>query len=83
MKKFRCTSAAAYKNTIIPKLKQIMDLLGVDKRRLRLKWISASEGAVFAEEIRSYVEVLRELGNNPLKEGLDEPVDAHPLEKRR
>ena len=62
---------------------EILDLLGVDKRRLRLKWISASEGAVFAEEIRSYVEVLRELGNNPLKEGLDEPVDAHPLEKRR
>ena len=45
---------------------EILDLLGVDKRRLRLKWISASEGAVFAEEIRSYVEVLRELGNNPL-----------------
>ena len=49
---------------------EILSLLGVDKRRLRLKWISASEGAVFAEEIRSYVKVLRELGENTLKESV-------------
>jgi coenzyme F420-reducing hydrogenase delta subunit len=52
----------------------------VDKRRLRLKWISASEGAVFAEEIRSYVQVLGELGDNTLKKGKDETVGVHPLE---
>ena len=34
----------------------------VDERRLQLKWISASEGAAFAEEIRFFVELLKELG---------------------
>jgi coenzyme F420-reducing hydrogenase delta subunit len=37
-------------------------LLGIDERRLRLKWISASEGAAFAEEIRSFDRELTELG---------------------
>jgi coenzyme F420-reducing hydrogenase delta subunit len=44
----------------------LLRLLGIDERRLRLKWISASEGAAFAEEIRSFVELLKELGENPL-----------------
>jgi coenzyme F420-reducing hydrogenase delta subunit len=41
-------------------------LLGIDERRLRLKWISASEGAAFAEEIRSFDQLLEELGDNPV-----------------
>ncbi len=36
--------------------------MGIDERRLRLKWISASEGAAFAEEIRVFVKELKELG---------------------
>lgn len=61
---------------------EILSLLGVDKRRLRLKWISASEGAVFAEEIRSYVQVLRELGNNTLKESIPQ-LSVNKLKKAR
>jgi coenzyme F420-reducing hydrogenase delta subunit len=41
---------------------EILRLLGIDERRLRLKWISASEGAAFAEEIHSFVQLLKELG---------------------
>jgi coenzyme F420-reducing hydrogenase delta subunit len=40
----------------------LLGLLGIDARRLQLKWISASEGAAFAEEIRSFVQLLKELG---------------------
>ncbi len=40
----------------------MLRLLGIDERRLRLKWISASEGAAFAEEIQSFVQLLKELG---------------------
>lgn len=47
---------------------EILKLLGVDPRRLHLKWISASEGAIFAEEIRSFVQFIKELGENPLSE---------------
>ena len=46
---------------------EILRLLGIDERRLRLKWISASEGAAFAEEIQDFVELLKTLGDNPLK----------------
>ena len=40
----------------------MLRLLGIDERRLRLKWISASEGAMFAEEIHAFVQLLKELG---------------------
>jgi len=43
-----------------------LKLFGVDERYLKLKWISASEGNIFAEEIRSFTKLLKELGPNPL-----------------
>ena len=45
-----------------------MKLLGIDERRLRREWISASEGQRFAEVIRSFTEEIRQLGKNPLAE---------------
>lgn len=45
---------------------KVLKLLGIDERYLRLKWISASEGALFAEEIRDFTRLLKELGRNPL-----------------
>jgi coenzyme F420-reducing hydrogenase delta subunit len=47
---------------------EILRLLGIDERRLRLKWISASEGAAFAEEIHNFVELLKTLGEMPVIE---------------
>lgn len=47
---------------------KVLKLLGSDERRLRLKWISASEGALFAEEIRAFTGLMKELGPNPLAE---------------
>ena len=58
---------------------EMLRLLGVDERRLRLKWISASEGAAFAEEIRSFVQLLKELGDNPLKDNGDGRSDLHQM----
>jgi coenzyme F420-reducing hydrogenase delta subunit len=46
---------------VIEETREILRLLGIDKRRLRLKWISASEGAAFAEEIHNFVELLKTL----------------------
>jgi coenzyme F420-reducing hydrogenase delta subunit len=66
---------------VIEETWEILSLLGADKRRLRLKWISASEGAVFAEEIRSYVQVLRELGDNLLKKNIDQQSGLDSLEE--
>lgn|GEM_PF-596686 len=53
---------------------KVLKLLGIDEKYLRLKWISASEGVIFAEEIRSFTKLLKELGKNPLAE--KEPAAA-------
>jgi coenzyme F420-reducing hydrogenase delta subunit len=52
----------------VEETKEIMTLLGIDERRLRLKWVSASEGALFAAEIANYVAQLKEIGDNPLSD---------------
>jgi coenzyme F420-reducing hydrogenase delta subunit len=57
----------------------MLRLLGIDERRLRLKWISASEGAAFAEEIRLFVQVLTELGESPFKNYGDGPADLQMI----
>lgn len=41
---------------------RVLHLLGIDQHRLRLKWISASEGNIFAEEVRSFTRLLAEMG---------------------
>ena len=41
---------------------RILKLLGIDERRLRLKWISASEGNIFAEEVRAFTKLLKDVG---------------------
>jgi len=48
--------------------KELLDVLGVDSRRLRLEWISAGEGSKFAETMQNFTEQLKELGPSPLKE---------------
>jgi F420-non-reducing hydrogenase iron-sulfur subunit len=50
--------------------REMMELLGIDERRLLLRWISASEGERFAQTTNMFVSTLRELG--PLKEELNE-----------
>jgi F420-non-reducing hydrogenase iron-sulfur subunit len=39
--------------------------MGIDKKRFRLEWISASEGAKFAEVMRDFTEDLKVLGPLP------------------
>ncbi len=52
------------------RMKEIVDALehlGL-KDRLRLEWVSAAEGKKFQETITDFVEKIRALGPNPLKE---------------
>jgi coenzyme F420-reducing hydrogenase delta subunit len=65
---------------VVEEAHRILRLLGVDERYLRLKWISASEGNIFAEEIRSFTKLLKELGRNPLadKESAEIPEVQAP-----
>lgn len=45
---------------------KLLDKCGLDPRRIRLEWVSASEGMRFAEVVDSFVEEVKELGPNPV-----------------
>ncbi|MFQ6057521.1 MAG: hydrogenase iron-sulfur subunit [Anaerolineae bacterium] len=49
-------------------LKNILAQMGFDPERVWLRWISASEGQVFADIVTQMVQALKEKGPNPLKE---------------
>ena len=48
-------------------LKQVLKEFGIEPERLRLEWISASEGDKFATVIKDMVEETKKLGPNPIK----------------
>lgn len=47
-------------------MSKVLEQLGVEKERVRLEWVSASEGAQFAQLIAEFTEQIRQLG--PFKE---------------
>jgi F420-non-reducing hydrogenase iron-sulfur subunit len=49
----------------LPFLKRLIKDFGIDPRRLRLEWVSASEGDKFAKVVNEMTEEIRQLG--PLK----------------
>jgi len=49
----------------MPFLKRLIKDFGIDPRRLRLEWVSASEGDRFAKVVNEMTEEIRQLG--PLK----------------
>jgi F420-non-reducing hydrogenase iron-sulfur subunit len=57
-------------------LARVLSSLGVDRERVRLEWVSAGEGARFAQVVADFVEVLRALGPNPIRPALAADADA-------
>jgi len=49
-------------------LNQILDQMGLEKERIWLRWISASEGQYFADTVTDMVAAIKEMGPNPAKE---------------
>jgi F420-non-reducing hydrogenase iron-sulfur subunit len=48
-------------------LKKVLKEFGIEPQRLRLEWVSASEGDKFAAIVRDMVEELKKLGPNSVK----------------
>ncbi len=46
--------------------KKILKAVGVEPKRLRLEWISASEGERFAETVRDFTNQIKEIGPSPV-----------------
>jgi len=45
-----------------------LESLGLEPERFRFEWISASEGAKFAEVVTEFTEKVKQMGPSPLKE---------------
>lgn len=50
-------------------LKKLLQQFGIAPERLRLEWVSASEGDRFATIIKDMVKEIKKLGPNPLRAG--------------
>jgi F420-non-reducing hydrogenase iron-sulfur subunit len=48
-------------------LKEVFDTLGLETGRLKLSWISASEGPKFAQVANEYTAEIKKMGENPTK----------------
>jgi coenzyme F420-reducing hydrogenase delta subunit len=46
--------------------KKLLECIGINPDRLRLEWISASEGPQFAQLVRDFVEEIKGAGPSPL-----------------
>ena len=49
-------------------LHEVIDQVGIDRERLWLRWVAASEGNMFSEIVEEMSGKLREMGPNPLRE---------------
>jgi coenzyme F420-reducing hydrogenase delta subunit len=47
-------------------LRKLLDMTGLDSRRLRAEWITASERVKFAKVMRDFSDELKSLGPNPV-----------------
>ena len=51
----------------IPLLKKMLKQLGIEEERVRLEWVSASEGSKFAEVANNFTQAIRDLGPSSLR----------------
>ena len=49
-------------------LQKLLDFSGIHPERLRMRWVSSAEAVEFVHEISEFVEEIKKLGPNPLKE---------------
>jgi F420-non-reducing hydrogenase iron-sulfur subunit len=52
-------------------LKKYIVQMGIEPERLKLEWISASEGKQFAELINSFTQSITELGPSKMKKNIE------------
>jgi coenzyme F420-reducing hydrogenase delta subunit len=59
----------------MPVLQALLAFTGIEPERFVAKWVSASEGALFAQTVREFTETLRELP--PMAEVLQDAEENH------
>ena len=53
-------------------IKKLLEELAIDTSRVRFEYVSASEGQKFASVVTEFVDEIKKMGPNPLKEGKNE-----------
>jgi F420-non-reducing hydrogenase iron-sulfur subunit len=60
----------------IPLTRKLAEQMGIDPRRIRLEWVSASEGARFTQVVTAFTEQVRALGPLQLAEWRFDRISA-------
>jgi F420-non-reducing hydrogenase iron-sulfur subunit len=60
----------------IPLTRKLAEQMGIDPRRIRLEWVSASEGARFTQVVTDFTEQVRALGPLQLAEWRFDRISA-------
>ena len=58
----------------VPLLRKILEQFGIDEERIRLEWISASEGVKFARTVNDFTQTINKLGPSPFRR---QPVEMN------
>ena len=54
------------------KTQTMVHMIGLEKERFRLEWISAAESSKFANVVKDMVEQLKKIGPSPLRNGKEQ-----------
>jgi F420-non-reducing hydrogenase iron-sulfur subunit len=49
-------------------LQRLLEFSGMNPERLRMRWVSSAEAVEFVHEVSEFVEEIKKIGPNPLKE---------------
>jgi coenzyme F420-reducing hydrogenase delta subunit/Fe-S-cluster-containing hydrogenase component 2 len=66
--------------TMVLLLKKIMEHIGLNPERLRIAFMSAADGNIFAESVDDFVKTVKEIG--PLGKGKGEVIDDNELKSK-
>ena len=66
--------------TMVLLLKKIMEHIGLNSERLRIAFMSAADGNIFAESVNDFVKTVKEIG--PLGKGTGEKFDDNELKSK-
>jgi F420-non-reducing hydrogenase iron-sulfur subunit len=66
--------------TMVSLLKKIMEHIGLNPERLRIAFMSAADGNLFAESVNDFVKTVKEIG--PLGKGTGEKFDDNELQSK-
>ena len=61
----------------------MLDFCGVERDRLRARWVSSAEAPEFVEEVNSFVDALKLLGPSPLNVKMNVKMKAKILDKTK